>query len=401
MKKIKLNLLGRVIIAIALGVAVGTVASEWMVRVTATFCTIFSEFLGFVIPLIIVGFVTPAIAGIGRGAGRIVAVTVVIAYLSSVLAGLISFGTGAWLFPGLVQVSAPAATAAAGAQASASAASAGPYFNIEIPAMLNVMTALVLSFVLGIGITVTGADRLRRGFDEFREIVVWAIRAVVIPLLPPYIFGTFLQMTYGGEVMGMMSTFVSIIGVIFGLHIFVLLLQYAVAGAVAGRNPLRLLATMLPAYFTALGTSSSAATIPVTLRQTRLNGVDDEVAGFVVPLCANIHMSGSVLKITACALALMIMQSMPYDLGMFVGFILLLCVTAVAAPGAPGGAIMAALGVLQSVLGFSEAQCAMMISLYVAMDSFGTACNVTGDGAIAVVINKFFGHHAAAAGTDK
>lgn len=191
--------------------------------------------------------------------------------------------------------------------------------------------------------------------------------------------------------MNVLSVFIKIIGVIFLLHIFLLIFQYSIAALFVRRNPFRLLGRMLPAYFTALGTQSSAATIPVTLRQSIKNGVSEDIAGFVIPLCATIHLSGSTLKIVACALALMMMQGMPFDFPMFAGFIFMLGITMVAAPGVPGGAIMAALGILSSMLGFGESEQALMIALYIAMDSFGTACNVTGDGAIALIIDKFFG----------
>ena len=185
--------------------------------------------------------------------------------------------------------------------------------------------------------------------------------------------------------------FIKIIGVIFLLHIFLLVFQYSIAALFVRKNPFRLLGRMMPAYFTALGTQSSAATIPVTLEQTKKNGVSADIAGFVIPLCATIHLSGSTLKIVACALALMIMQGMPFDFPLFAGFIFMLGITMVAAPGVPGGAIMAALGILQSMLGFDESAQALMIALYIAMDSFGTACNVTGDGAIALIIDKVMG----------
>lgn len=186
-----------------------------------------------------------------------------------------------------------------------------------------------------------------------------------------------------------MGTFAGIIGVIFGMHILLLIFQYVIAWMFSGKNPFKSLLTMMPAYFTALGTQSSAATIPVTLRQTIKMGVNEEVAGFVVPLCATIHMSGSAMKIVACALAIMIMEGMQFDVGMFSGFILMLGVSIVAAPGVPGGAIMASLGLLGSMLGFGASEQALMIALYITMDSFGTACNVTGDGAIALIIARF------------
>ena len=253
------------------------------------------------------------------------------------------------------------------------------------------MTALVLAFTLGLGLAALDRPALKDAVHDFEQVIIKTIKTAIIPLLPLYIFGIFLNMTYVGQVFSILTVFIKIIGIIFLIHIGILLLQFAIAGGLSGKNPLRLLWNMLPAYFTALGTQSSAATIPVTLQQTRQNDVSEDVAGFVVPLCATIHMSGSTLKIVACALALMIMQGMPYDFGMFFGFICMLGITMVAAPGVPGGAIMASLGLLQSMLGFNQEAQALMIALYIAMDSFGTACNVTGDGAIAVIMEKIMG----------
>ena len=256
---------------------------------------------------------------------------------------------------------------------------------------MNVMTALVLAFTLGLGLASLHSDALKNVARDFQEIIVRMISAVILPLLPIYIFGIFLNMTHSGQVFSILMVFIKIIGVIFVLHIFLLVFQYSVAALFVRKNPFRLLGRMLPAYFTALGTQSSAATIPVTLEQTKKNGVSADIAGFVIPLCATIHLSGSTLKIVACALALMMMQGMPFDFSLFAGFIFMLGITMVAAPGVPGGAIMASLGILQSMLGFDEPAQALMIALYIAMDSFGTACNVTGDGAIALIIDKIMG----------
>lgn len=381
MKRFRFGLLPRVIVAIALGVALGGVLPEWMVRVFLTFNGVFSQFLGFAIPLIIMGMVIPAIADIGRGAGRMLAVTVVLAYGSTIVAGLASYLTGVLTFPPLID-------AQVKLDAASEASKIAPYFTMDIPPLMSVMTALVLAFVVGLGLAYTKGDVLRGAASEFEKIITMTIESVIIPLLPLYIFGIFLDMTAAGEVFRVLMVFVKIIGVIFLLHIVWLIFLYVVAGLVSGRNPFRMLSTMLPAYFTALGTQSSAATIPVTLAQTRQMGVSEQVSGFVVPLCATIHMSGSMLKIVACAMALMIMQGMAFDFTLFFGFISLLGITMVAAAGVPGGAIMAALGVLASVLGFSPEDQALMISLYIAMDSFGTACNVTGDGAIAAIVDK-------------
>ena len=383
MKTIKIGLLGKIIIAIAIGIVFGLFLPDWCVRIFNTFNSIFSQFLGFAIPLIIVGLVAPAISDIGKTAGKMLLVTVAIAYGSTIFAGLVSYLTGAALFPGMIDQSAM--------QHVETAAELSPYFSVTIPPLMNVMTALVLAFTLGLGLASLGKTTLNDAMHDFEKIIVKTIKTAIIPLLPLYIFGIFLNMTFVGQVFSILTVFIKIIGIIFLIHIGILILQFCIAGGFARKNPFKLLWNMLPAYFTALGTQSSAATIPVTLEQTRKNGVSEDISGFVIPLCSTIHMSGSTLKIVACALALMIMQGMPYDFGMFAGFICMLGITMVAAPGVPGGAIMASLGLLQSMLGFNQEAQALMIALYIAMDSFGTACNVTGDGAIAVVIEKLMG----------
>ena len=378
-KNIKLGLLPRVIIAIIVGILAGSFLPES--RALLTFNEIFSQFLGFFIPILIVGLVTPSIAEIGSGAGRMLAFTALLAYGSTVVAGFISYFTGATIFPALIEPS-------TASQLASQSTALTPYFTINRPPLMDVMTALVLSFMLGLGLAYLKGDVLRRASFEMREVVVMTINTVVIPLLPIYIFCIFYNMAASGEVFRVMSVFVKIIAVIFVLHILWLVALYIVAGAIARKNPFRMLTTMLPAYFTALGTQSSAATIPVSIAQAKKMGVSDGVAGFVMPLCATIHLSGSMLKIVACALALMMMQGMEYDFAQVAGFIMMLGITMVAAPGVPGGAIMAALGVLTTMLGFSPADQALMISLYIAMDSFGTACNVTGDGALALIVNR-------------
>lgn len=381
MKKINIGLLGKIIISIALGIVLGLFVPEWFVRVFLTFNGIFSQFLGFAIPLIILGLVAPAISDIGKTAGKMLLLTVGIAYGSTVLAGLVSYMTGAAVFPGMID-------ATSALQSLEDSAEVAPFFTVNIPPVMGVMTALVLAFTLGLGMASLENRTLKDAVHDFEQVVTKTIKSAIIPLLPLYIFSIFLYMTYVGQVFSVLAVFIKIIGIIFLIHIGILLLQFAIAGGLTKKNPLKLLWNMLPAYFTALGTQSSAATIPVTLQQTRKNGVSEDVAGFVVPLCATIHMSGSTLKIVACALALMIMQGMPYDFGMFFGFICMLGITMVAAPGVPGGAIMASLGLLQSMLGFDQEAQALMIALYIAMDSFGTACNVTGDGAIALIVEK-------------
>lgn len=383
-KKRRIGLLPRVIIAILLGIALGYFLPAPAVRVFLTFNSIFSQFLGFMIPLIIIGLVTPAIAGIGKGAGKMLLATVVIAYVDTIVAGSLSYGTGSWLFPSMI------ASTGGSMPHIDKATELAPYFTITIPAMVDVMSGLVFSFIVGLGIAYGGLRTLENVFNEFKHIIEKVIEKAIIPLLPYYIFGVFLNMTHNGQARQVLLVFSQIIIVILVLHVLILIYEFCIAGALTKQNPYRLLWNMLPAYLTALGTSSSAATIPVTLAQTEKAGVRKEVAGFVIPLCATIHLSGSAMKITACALTICLLTGLPHDMGLFIYFILMLSIIMVAAPGVPGGAIMAALAPLASILGFNDEAQALMIALYIAMDSFGTACNVTGDGAIAIAINKLF-----------
>ena len=376
----KIGLLPRIAIAIVMGIVIGNVLPEGWVRVFVTFNYVFSQFLGFLIPLIIIGLVTPAIADIGRSAGRLLLLTVGLAYADTILAGLLAFGTGTMLFPQLIDTEASLAVE--------KAETLLPYFKLEIPAILDVMAALVSSFVIGIGIAYTDAHSLKKGFSEFRTIIEKTIQVAIIPLLPLYIFGIFLSMTFTGEAYHILVVFAKIICIIFVLHIFIIAYEFLIAGAFSRKNPLRLVMNMMPAYLTALGTSSSAATIPVTLRQAKKNGVSDEIASFCIPLCATIHLSGSMMKITCCALTVCLISGLPHDLPLFLHFIMILGVCMVAAPGVPGGAVMAALGPLAGILGFDPEAQALIIALYIAMDSFGTACNVTGDGALAIIIDR-------------
>ena len=381
--RFKPGLLGSIAIAIAAGIAVGYIAPMWLAQTFATFNSIFSHFLGFMIPLIIIGFVTPAIADVGGRAGKLLAATALLAYAATFLAGLLSYFTGTLTFPSLIG-------GEAGVNAVESGGEIAPFFTIEMPPLMTVMTALVLSFLLGLCMAYLKTETMRRFTAEFRDCVELTINRLIIPLLPLYIFGIFLNMTMAGDVTVVLKSFAAVIGIIFAMTLVLLVLQFCIAGVIARRNPLKMLWQMLPAYFTALGTQSSASTIPVTLRQTIGMGVSEDIAGFTVPLCATIHMSGSALKIVSCALTIMIMEGLPYDTAMFSGFIMMLGISIVAAPGVPGGAIMASLGILGSILGFGPTEQALMIALYITMDSFGTACNVTGDGAIAIIINHYF-----------
>ena len=382
MKKMKLGLLPRIIIAIALGIVCGLFFPGWIVRIFLTVHSLFGNFLNFIIPLLILGLVAPGIADLGKGAGRLLLITALLAYGFTLFSGFFTYFTCDLSYPWLLNTSDKLSAVADNTVA------LQPYFTVEMPAVMGVMSALILAFTLGLGMSVIDGNRLKSVMDDFKDIINQVITAVIIPVLPLYIFGIFLNMTNSGQVAGVMNVFLKIIVVIFVMTVGLLFIQFFIAGMVGKKNPLRLFRNMLPAYMTALGTQSSAATIPVTLEQTIRNGVRPDLAGFVIPLCATIHLSRSTMKIVACSMAIMLMSGMEINFAQFAGFIMMLGIAMVAAPGVPGGAIMAALGLLQSMLGFDETAQGLMIALYIAMDSFGTATNVTGDGAIAVIVDR-------------
>lgn len=382
-KKFHISLLGWVAIAIVSGILLGQLLPAGIARIFVTFNSLFGNFLSFSIPLIIIGLVAPAIGELGKGAGRLLVLTALIAYGSTLFSGFFTYFSGTAVLPHILTEDMGIA-----AMENPEDMMLTPYFTIEMPPLMDIMTSLLLAFVTGLGLSSIKGNTLQAAFTDFRDIIMKLIESVIVPLLPLHIFGIFLNITVSGQVATIIFMFLKVILFIFVLHVVLLLIQFAVAGTIGKKNPFGLLKNMLPAYLTALGTQSSAATIPVTLRQTLKNGVRENIAVFTVPLCATIHLSGSTMKIVACAMAIMLMAGEPVSLSQFGGFILMLGITMVAAPGVPGGAIMAALGLLGSMLGFSETLQALMIALYIAMDSFGTACNVTGDGAIAVVVDK-------------
>ena len=383
MKKIKISLLGKVAIAMALGIIFGQFLPVGIARIFVTFNSLFGSFLTFAIPLIIFGLVAPAIGDLGKEAGKLLIIVTVIAYGSTLFSGFFTFFSVDAVLPHMITADTQLTTFNESDHQMLTS-----YFTIDIPPLMDIMTSLALAFIIGLGLSTGLKVSLQRVCVDFRDIIVKLIEKAIIPLLPIHIFGIFLNITTSGQVVSVMSMFVKIILIIFVLHILLLLIQFSISGSIVKKNPLKMLKNMLPAYTTALGTQSSAATIPVTLRQVLKSGVSEPVASFVVPLCAAIHMAGSMMKITACAMAILFMVGEQVVLIDFTGFIFMLGIMMVAAPGVPGGAIMASLGLLESMLGFNETQLALMIALYIAMDSFGTACNVTGDGAIAAVMDK-------------
>lgn len=381
----RFGLLPRIIFAIGLGIVLGFGSPDWIIRVLATFNGLFGNFLGFAIPLIIIGFIAPGIGTMGRGAGKLLGITTGIAYTSTIIAGLLAFFAAISLYPILLKNQSfkefenPEEALLSG------------FFQVDMPPIMGVMTALLLAFTLGLGLASIKSNSLQNVMNDFRTIIEKLIEKVIIPLLPVHIFGIFANMTNGGQVGAIMSVFAKVFIMIIALHVLYLLAQYTAAGAVSKQNPLKLLKEMAPAYFTALGTQSSASTIPVTLKHAKRLGAREKVTDFSVPLLATIHLSGSTITLVSCALAVMMLQGQSVSLGDLLPFILMLGVTMIAAPGVPGGAVMAALGLLETMLGFDSTMLALMIALYLAQDSFGTACNVTGDGAITVLADKASG----------
>lgn len=354
-KKKKLGLLPKLLIAIVLGLVIGTIcqkigdAGELIIQLGATYNSIFGNFLNFCIPLIIIGFVVPGIADLGTGAGKTLAATTGVAYLSTIIAGSLAFVVDVALFPSLVH----ADMFMANAQNAEETALSG-LFTIEMPPIMGVMAALLISFILGLGLTLIKNDTLKLAIKDFSEIVTKLVGGVVIPLLPFHVYGIFAKLTYAGTIVELMTSFIKVFAVILCLHVIILVFQYTVAGTTAKKNPFSLIKNMIPAYTTAIGTQSSAATIPVTVECTKKNGVADSIAEFVCPLCATIHLSGSTITLTSCSIAVMMMMGQPVTFAKMFPFILMLGITMVAAPGVPGGAVMAALGILQSMLGFDE-----------------------------------------------
>ena len=383
-KTITRSLLFWIVVAIVLGICCSFFFPEWLARIFITFNGLFSNFLGFFVPVLIFALITPAIAGLGRGAGKWLGITAGIAYGSTVISGLIAWALSTALYPWLLGDQALVTDVE-----DVDAGGLSPFFEVEIPAPFEVMTALVFAFCLGLAMTAVKSETMYKVATELEGAIMKVVTSFVIPLLPLFIFGIFLNLGMNENMGATMAAFGKVLLLSVIMTIVLLVIQYLIAGAVAGVNPFKALRSMLPAYFTALGTSSSAASIPVTLRSTLNNKVDENVAGFVVPLCATIHLSGSMMKIGLYAFAVIYMGGLDVSPGPSLGFILLLGIMMIAAPGVPGGAIMAATGLLASMLGFTDEMVALMIAAYIVVDSFGTAANVTGDGAIALVLNRF------------
>lgn len=395
-KKFDFTLLIKLVVAIVLGILIGQFAPLWFSRLVVTASSIFSTFLKFVIPLMILAYVTMGISNLTSGAGKLLLITVGIAYCSTFVFGSMSFFVSSSIFPSFVDPAAQAQIAAA------SGGGVSPYISIKLPPLLDTIGAVVLAFMLGLCLSIMRGkeigDTLYNAIDDFSKIIDKVLHVAIIPLLPLYIAGTFIDMTVAGTTYVVLGILWKVFLIVIIMHWVAMVIQFIIAGTIAKKNPLKLIANQLPAYFTAIGTQSSAATIPVNLECAEADGVSSEIRNFVVPLCANIHMAGSMITITACATAVCLMNNISVSYGTVVAFILTLAVAMVASPGAPGGSIMTALPFLYIIFGAELGDpngpiCALMVALYLTQDSFGTACNVSGDNAIGVIvdaINKKF-----------
>lgn len=392
-KKIKIGLIPKLIIAIILGILFGTFLPEWCNRLIVTFSSIFSTFLAFVIPLMIVAYVTMGIANLRSGAGKLLVITVALAYCSTLVAGSVSYLVSSTLFPSFMSAGALDQIAAT------AEVSLEGYLSLSIPPLLDTLSAVTLAFILGLCLSTmrgkTIGDTLYNAMEDFSAIIDKVLHAVIIPLLPLYICGTFTNMTYSGKTFAILGILWKVFLVVIAMHLAYIVIQFLVAGLVSGKNPFALIRNQVPGYATAIGTQSSAATIPVNLECAAKDGILEEIRSFVVPLCANIHMAGSMITITACATAVCLMYQLPISLSTVVPFVMTLGIAMVASPGAPGGSIMTALPFLYMVFGTEAGDvngpiCAIMVALYITQDSFGTACNVSGDNAIGTVVDTIY-----------
>lgn len=386
MSKNKIGLVPKLIIGIIAGILIGSFAPEFLVKVLVTASSLFSAFLKFVIPFIIIGFVTAGIADLATGAGKLLGVTTGIAYGSTIVAGTLAFIVASLIFPSFID---PSVASQIG---DPEAGMLESIFTIPLSPMVDVTAAIVFSFTMGLGISALRnndkGEILYNLFQEFQEIITKVLSTIIIPLLPIYIAGTFANITYAGQVWNILSIFWRVYLVVIPLHIVYLVIQFTTAGFVTGKNPLKMLKNQIPGYLTAVGTQSSAATIPVNVECAKNNGVSKEIREFCVPLCATIHLSGSIISVTSFAVAVLMMNGMDHGFSTVFPFILMLGIAMVAAPGAPGGAIMSALPFLPMIGIPSDGGLAsLMIALYLTQDSFGTAANVSGDNAIAAVVD--------------
>lgn len=386
MKKKNIGLIPKLIMAIIIGIVIGTYMPRELVQILVTASSLFSTFLKFVIPFIILGFVTAGIADLSSGAGKLLGATTIIAYVSTVIAGLLAFTLIKTLFPFFMD---PSLASKIG---DPEAGMLPAIFSIPLKPMIDVTAAIVFAFMMGLGIS--GLRKNNKGevlykiaFD-FQSIIQMVLAKAIIPLLPLYIAGTFANIAFAGQVMNILSVFWKVYIVVMSLHLIYVALQFTVAGMYAKKNPIEMMKNQIPAYLTAVGTQSSAAAIPVNVDCAEKNGISKQIREFVIPLCATIHLSGSIISIVSFSVAVLMMNGMDSGINIVLPYIMMLGIAMVAAPGAPGGAVMSALPFFPMVgIPADGGLASLIIALHITQDSFGTAANISGDNAIAVAVD--------------
>lgn len=383
-KKSFLNsLLFKLVIAIAIGIFLGNIANEGAIQVISTIKNILSNLINYIVPIIILAFITPAIVSLNESAGKVLSLTLIICYLSSVGAALFSFIAGTAIIPHLNIVS-----ATEGGKKIPEI-----LFQMDIPSIMPVMTALVTAILFGLAVIWTKSENWANLLREFNDMVLEIVNRVIIKVLPFYIATTFAELSYEGVILSQFPVFLKVIAIVILGHYIWLALLYALGGIFSKTNPMEVLKYYPPAYVTALGTMSSAATLSVSLQCSRKSKtLDPKIRDFVVSLCSNTHLCGSVLTETFFVMVVsqVLYGSIP-STGNMILFILLLGIFAIGAPGVPGGTVMASLGLITSILGFDATGTALILSIFALQDSFGTACNITGDGAIALMVTGILG----------
>lgn len=377
------SLILKIFIALVLGISLGIICKSlninFPIRLLATFSELFGSFLSFIIPLIMIGFIVPGIASLGHKSGKGLLITTAVAYISTLCAGFLAFSIGSYLLPKFIK---------SNSLVIESSNEINVFFSIDIPPIITVMSALVFSFIMGISLSKIKNSSILNIFNEFNIIVTKIISNILIPIVPIYVGAIFAKLSFSSEIFNTLKSFALVYIILFAIQVIYILIQYSFASSIKKENPLKLIKNMLPAYLTAVGTQSSSATIPITVECVNNNDVSEEVTNFVIPLAATIHLAGDTITLVLTSMAVMYMTGRIPTFSLMLPFIFMLGVTMVAAPGVPGGGVMAALGILESMLGFGTLEKPIMIALHAAQDSFGTATNVTGDGAIAILVDK-------------
>lgn len=385
MKKIFSSLPVKLLIGIVIGIIFGQIFPENVMSVVVPLKNILGQVINFVVPLIVIGFIAPSITKLGNNASRMLGVALMVAYTSSVLAALLSMGAGYAIIPNL-----PVASEIEGLKELPE-----DVFGLTIPQIMNVMSALAFSILIGLAAIWTKAKTIITILDEFQNIVLAIVSKIIIPILPVFIAFTFTCLSYDGTITKQLPVFVSAVVIVMIGHYIWLTVLYVVAGVYSGKNPIEVVKHYGPAYITAVGTMSSAATLAVALRCARKSKVlREDMVDFGVPLFANIHLCGSVLtEVFFCMIVSKVLYGTLPDIQTLVLFCVLLAIFAIGAPGVPGGTVMASLGLITGVLGFGDDGTALMLAIFALQDSFGTACNVTGDGALTLFLTGYAEKH--------